>query len=60
MTGSAGQNAAPQGDKQPQPSLKVTTRIVLVDVVATNGKNEPVTDLAASDFTVFENGKPSR
>ena len=46
------------GDTQPQPSLKVSTRIVLVDVVATNGKNEPLTDLTAGDFTVFENGKP--
>jgi VWFA-related protein len=70
FTGSNAQEQPGQKSKQPgagaqpqaneNPSLKVTTRIVLVDVVATNGKNEPVTDLAASDFTVFENGKPQQ
>lgn len=56
LTGLSAQNPVSE-NKQPPPGLKVTTRIVLVDVVATNGKNEPVTDLAAGDFTVFENGK---
>ena len=46
----------------PQPSpgsstFKAATRLVIVDVVATNGKGEPVTDLEAKDFTVSENGK---
>ncbi|HEY2392976.1 MAG TPA: VWA domain-containing protein [Candidatus Angelobacter sp.] len=36
--------------------LRATTRIVVVDVVATNKKGEPVTDLKAEDFTVQEDG----
>src|SRR6267378_2874159 len=47
------------GDKQDAPAgtLKSTTRLVIVDVVATNSKGEPVTDLRAQDFKVLENGK---
>ena len=37
--------------------LKTTTRLVIVDVVATNGKSEPVSDLRLQDFKVLENGK---
>src|SRR5437763_11883670 len=37
--------------------LKATTRLVIVDVVATNGKGEPVSDLRPQDFKVLENGK---
>ncbi len=37
--------------------LKTTTRLVVVDVVATNRKGEAVTDLERPDFTVLEDGK---
>lgn len=37
--------------------LKVTTRMVLVDVVTTDGSGRPVLDLKADDFEVKENGK---
>lgn len=37
--------------------LKAITRLVLVDVVATDKKGEPVTDLKESDFTLLEDGK---
>src|SRR5947207_4257744 len=58
---SAAQNQPPQN----QPGqvgvtdsvLKTTTRLVIVDVVATNGKGEPVSDLRLQDFKVLENGK---
>jgi VWFA-related protein len=40
--------------------FKTTTRLVVVDVVATDGKGRPVTDLQAADFTVQENGKPQQ
>ncbi len=38
-------------------SLKVTTRMVLVDAVVTNSSGEPVTGLQPSDFVVLENGR---
>lgn len=37
-------------------TLKTATHLVLVDVVATDGKGKPVTDLKAEDFTVTEDG----
>src|SRR5260221_8387782 len=41
----------------PAGTLKSTTRLVIVDVVATNSKGEPITDLRAQDFKVLENGR---
>ncbi|HET9792276.1 MAG TPA: VWA domain-containing protein [Candidatus Angelobacter sp.] len=38
------------------PTLKVTTRLVVVDVVAADGKGHPITDLKADDFTLTEEG----
>jgi VWFA-related protein len=40
------------------PTFKSTTRIVLVDVVATDRNGKPVHDLKAGDFTVLDEGKP--
>ena len=40
--------------------INVHTRLVTIDVVATDAKGHPVTDLAAKDFTVLEDGKPQR
>jgi VWFA-related protein len=37
--------------------LKAVTRLVVVDVVATDKKGEVVTDLERADFTVLEDGK---
>ena len=37
--------------------LKVTTRMVLVDVVASDGSGRPVLDLKADNFEVKENGQ---
>ena len=42
---------------QQQPSLRVTTRMVVVDVVATDNKDIPIKDLKADDFTVQEEGQ---
>jgi VWFA-related protein len=41
-------------------SLTTGTKLVIVDVVVTDGKQNPVHNLTASDFTVFENGAPER
>jgi VWFA-related protein len=38
--------------------LRATTRLVVLDVVATNNKGEAITDLKKEDFTVMEDGKP--
>src|SRR5947209_17446099 len=40
--------------------IKANTRLVIVDVVATDSRNQPVTDLEAKDFTVLENGNEQR
>src|SRR6476469_6357802 len=49
--------ASPNSDKSPAlPTLKVTTRLVVVDVVAADGKGHPITDLKAEDFTLTEEG----
>jgi VWFA-related protein len=53
-----GNQDASSGAPQSSTVLKATTRLVIVDVVATDGKGAPVTDLAAKDFVVTENGSP--
>ena len=49
---------SPEDKSKPPFILKTSTHLVLVDVVATNGKGEPVTDLTAQDFVVSEDGHP--
>ncbi|SRR5579871_2302204 len=41
-------------------TLRTNTRLVVVDVVATDSKGQPVPDLKASDFTLLEDGKPQK
>ncbi len=41
----------------PPSTLRVTTRLVLVDVVVRDKHRKPVLDLTQSDFKLFENGK---
>src|SRR6185369_11489013 len=45
---------------QSNQTLRTNTRLVVVDVVATDSKGQPVPDLKASDFTVLEDGKPQK
>lgn len=40
--------------------LRANTRLVVVDVVATDSKGQPVPDLQAGDFAVLEDGKPQK
>jgi VWFA-related protein len=47
-----------QTSSNPVTTLKVETRLVLVDVVVTDGKGDPVPNLDQSDFQVFEDGAP--
>jgi len=53
------QSQAPQPNK-PAATVKVTVRRVLVDVIVTNDKGEPVTGLRERDFEVLEDGKPQK
>ncbi len=50
------QNAV-HDDKTPIPTFKTRPRLVLVDVVVTDSKGEPVGGLKKGDFEVFEDGK---
>src|SRR5256885_3928834 len=57
---SQGQQQAGNSPAQTVPGtvLKVTTRMVLVDVVATDKNGRPILDLKADSFEIKENGKP--
>ena len=49
---------APAGDQSSVPVIKTNVRAVVVDVVVTGGKDEPVQGLQKQDFQVMEDGKP--
>jgi VWFA-related protein len=49
-----------EGVYQSQTVLRANTRLVVVDVVATDNKGQPVKDLQSQDFTVLENGAPQK
>jgi VWFA-related protein len=42
------------------PSITVTARLVVLDVVATDKDGKPVEGLTAKDFQIYEDGKPQR
>src|SRR5262249_17814847 len=44
----------------PAPTIRVTTRMVLVDVVVTDKQGKPVPGLRAEDFTIEEKGKTQK
>ena len=39
-------------------TIRANSRLIIVDVVATDKNEQPITDLRAEDFSVFEDGKP--
>src|SRR5215831_2747040 len=52
------QNTSPQTNSNRVPTIKTEARIVLVDVVVTQGSGEPVAGLHRDDFLVSEDGHP--
>src|SRR5579859_2396926 len=57
--GHAQQNTFDQDYKSPA-VLRATTRLVVIDVVATDNQGAPVGDLGIDDFTVLEDDKPQK
>src|SRR5216684_7518080 len=55
----SGDQAQSQPDQSPN-VIRSNTRLVILDVVATDNSGNPVTDLAEKDFTVLESGRPQR
>src|SRR5689334_565206 len=61
-------SAYAQGSSSPQDSgaarvsepLRTNTRLVVVDVVVTDSKGQPVNDLKVEDFVLLESGKPQK
>lgn len=51
--------AQPQAEQSPN-VIRSNTRLVILDVVATDNSGNPVTDLTEKDFTVLESGRPQR
>jgi VWFA-related protein len=47
-------------DQMATPVVRVTTRLVVLDVVATGRDGKPITDLKAEDFTVEDSGKKQK
>lgn len=52
-----GQGATPE---VPSFTIRANSRLVMVDVVVTDKKGQPITGLKAEDFTVEENGKKQK
>jgi VWFA-related protein len=46
--------------QQQQPTFRAGVNLVRVDVIVTDKQGAPVTDLKASDFDVFEDGRPQK
>jgi VWFA-related protein len=53
-------NAQQVLDETPSITIRTSTRLVVVDVVVTDKKGQPVTGLKVEDFTVEENGKKEK
>ncbi|MGB7583619.1 MAG: VWA domain-containing protein, partial [Terriglobales bacterium] len=51
---------AAEPEHVPSLSIRVNTRLVMLDVVATDKHGDPVLGLQASDFAVTEKGKPQK
>src|ERR1700691_601395 len=53
-------SAQQTSDEVPSITIRTSTRLVVVDVVVTDKKGQPVTGLKPEDFTIEENGKKQK
>ncbi len=60
MVGQSSQSPKTPITAESSPTFKSSSRLVLVDVVATDSNGQPVHDLKAQDFTILEDGKPQQ
>src|SRR6516225_10734386 len=51
---------APSSTELPPPTIRVSTHMVLVDVVVTDKQGKPVQGLHPEDFVIEENGKQQK
>ena len=54
------QAQAPPSTEEPPPTIRVSTHLVLVDVVVTDKQGKAVTGLRPEDFAIEENGKQQK
>src|SRR5215831_2013450 len=52
--------AQSSAEQLPAPTIRVNTRLVLVDVAVIDRQGKPVTGLKAEDFTIEEKGKKQK
>lgn len=57
---SATSSATPANSSEQVPTIRVTSRIVVLDVVVTDGQGHSVKGLKASDFALSEDGVPQK
>ncbi|HLH06863.1 MAG TPA: VWA domain-containing protein [Terriglobales bacterium] len=50
----------PAPPNSPNPVVRVSSRLVQVDVVVTDSKGQPIHGLKATDFTIMQDGKPQQ
>src|SRR5579859_6925526 len=58
--GSAVKSVSPTTTYESGTVLQVHTRLVMIDVIATDDHGHAITDLQAKDFTLLEDGKPQK
>ena len=56
----AGSNAQEPQQPGQQPTFRAGINFVRVDVIVSDSKGQPVTDLAQTDFEILEDGKPQK
>jgi VWFA-related protein len=60
ITGGWYQASSPSQGEVPPPTIRVSTHLVLVDVVVTDKQGKPIPGLRPEDFEIEENGKPQK